>query len=93
MIIIIPKQRKHSFKPIVVSENDTEIFLSDEYDPPMFLPRVPVKKGEKWIKHVYLEGIREHVLRWGGRLDFQGKIVAFKRCSEKDCIVNKPFAK
>jgi len=43
--------------------------------------RVPVKDGERWIKHVHCDGARFHVLWW----DALGR-----HCFEKDCIYNKP---
>ena len=44
------------------------------------IPRIPVKEGEKWIKHVNCDGARFHILSWG---------TDGKYCSEPDCIINK----
>jgi hypothetical protein len=52
-----------------------------------FVPRKKVKKGEKWIYHVHCEGARFHILHW-----FKTDKGAICRCSEPDCIYNKPEA-
>jgi len=50
-------------------------------------PRILVKKGEKWIKHVYCDGARFHVLSWM-LVNSKGVVI----CSAPDCIYNKPEA-
>jgi len=50
------------------------------------VPRIKVKKGEKWIMHVHSDGARFHVLHWG--MNWKGEVVV--QCSEPDCIYNKP---
>jgi len=41
-------------------------------------------KRRKWIKHIYKEGARYHVLHWNSN---------GTHCSEPDCEVNKPEPK
>lgn len=41
-----------------------------------------------YVKHVYCEGSRGHVLSYGGYSDWMGKIHAVNHCSEPKCIVN-----
>lgn len=48
------------------------------------IPREPVVKGERWIKHISCDGARFHVLSWSTNGTY---------CSEPDCIVNKPKEK
>ena len=43
-------------------------------------PRVLVKEGEKWIKHVHCNHARFHVLSWS---------TLGSHCSEPNCIINK----
>lgn len=51
------------------------------------IPRVKVNPNEKWIKHVHCEGARFHVVSY---LFYDGGYPYTQRCSEPDCIVNKP---
>lgn len=70
-----------------------EIRNTVEYDKgtyPFGPPRIFVKKGERWIKHVHCDGARFHVLRYGGYMGLDGSIHSFIHCSEPDCIYNKP---
>lgn len=53
------------------------------------VPHKKVKEGEKWVKHVYLEFSRFHVLSYYRVYTNSPKEKAFVKCSELDCIVNK----
>jgi hypothetical protein len=50
------------------------------------LPHVRIFPDKKWVKHVYCQWSRFHVLSYCGRYDGS----AFVRCNEPDCIANAP---
>lgn len=50
------------------------------------IPHEKIWPNEKWVKHVYCEWSRLHVLSWYGL--HNGK--SGTRCSERDCIANAP---
>ena len=50
------------------------------------LPYERIFPGRKWVKHVYCQWSRFHVLSYCGRYDGS----AFVRCNEPDCIANAP---
>ena len=68
------------------------MFPTIEYNPEQwfFVPRKKVNKKEKWIYHVHCDGARFHVLRYLLVRDANGNTQAQTRCSEPDCIYNKP---
>ena len=55
----------------------------------MIVPREKVFKNEKWIKHVWCEGARFHVLSYALVYNPYGKNKIKISCSEIDCIYNK----
>jgi hypothetical protein len=57
---------------------------------PEYEPRELIDPNEKWIKHVHCEGARFHVFGYLGVLDKHGVVSCKIRCSEPDCIYNKP---
>jgi hypothetical protein len=46
---------------------------------------VLVHGSKKWVKHVFCDGARFHVMSWSS-----GPNGARRHCSEKDCVVNRP---
>jgi len=65
------------------------IFLDKEPEWSSDIPRVRINENEKWIKHVHCEGSRFHVLAYIGRENHL-RSWCETRCSEPDCIYNKP---
>lgn len=53
------------------------------------VPRIPVREGEKWIKHVHCDGARFHVLSYLLVMGKDGIAHSETRCSEPNCIYNK----
>jgi len=74
-----------------MKENPTVIIFEDEdiifarNNPFFFAPEILVKQGEKWIKHVVCDSARFHVLNYS--------LPNGIRCSEPNCIYNKPKEK
>lgn len=61
------------------------IYLSGEEKARFFLPREIAESDPEYIKHIYCQGSREHVLSYhlvSGR--------SVETCSEQNCIINKP---
>ena len=58
--------------------------IADEDD--FGLPNVHIFSDRKWVKHVYCDRSRFHVLSYHGT--YAG---AFISCNEPDCIVNAPM--
>ena len=46
-----------------------------------YCPRVPCDTDKNYIKHVYCDGARFHVISFSN---------LGEHCSEKNCIINKP---
>ncbi len=69
-----------------------EIFVNELDNKYGIVPRIKINPNEKWIKHVVgPDGVRYHVLRWlGVHNPITGKTEAVVKCSEPDCVVNKP---
>ena len=51
------------------------------------LPRVSIFPNKKWIKHVYCEWSRSHVLRWFAYANKSAGV----GCNEPNCIINAPL--
>ncbi len=68
-------------------QTNNEIYIDDITKiNPYFIPQEIIKEGEPWIKHVNCNGARFHVLSYRGKYNGECEI----RCSEKNCIYNKP---
>jgi len=74
---------KETKEVIFLEEGDYNVDPSGEVEG-CTVPRILVKKGESWVKHVRCEGARFHVLSYS--LTGKGAVA---HCSEPDCIVNK----
>jgi hypothetical protein len=66
------------------------IFLDPNDADTRMVPREKVNPKEKWIKHVHCGGARFHTLSYGRFLGIDGRAHAEVRCSEPDCVYNKP---
>ncbi len=45
-------------------------------------PDEKINDKEKWVKHIYCESARFHVLSWSGK---------GAHCSTPNCIINRPI--